>query len=83
MTVKSALGYSKLLLELCFWVSNTLVYLTLPVWLQRDRLPPDSPQTYNSPLSTSPDPLGNSNVYFAVALVDSGATNCLVQQHVV
>ena len=39
-TVKSVLGYWKLLFELCFWVSSNLVYLTLQLELQRDGLPP-------------------------------------------
>ena len=40
LTVKYVLGYWKLLLKLFHWASSNLVYLTLPVELQRDGLPP-------------------------------------------
>ena len=40
LTVKSTLGHWILLLKLYLWASSNLVYLALPVELQRDRLPP-------------------------------------------
>ena len=40
--------------------------------------PSDSSQTYQSPLSTSLDPLAHVNIHFVMDLVNSGATKCFL-----